>query len=145
MCYNKAKIAKTLRKITITITSFSKARDSLVSAKYEKAKKVIEEGISLTEKFIKVDKLADRSEFGWSTVGEYLSVELASNFEDEKRTFRSERRAERRSKQAASRRRSRRGTGGTRSRPQISHRLHLQDLLPRVGFKPGTGWDLVIN
>ena len=44
--------------------------------------------------------MADRSEFGWSTVSEYLSDKLASNSEDEKRIFRSERRAERRSKQA---------------------------------------------
>jgi len=59
---------------------FSKARDSLASAKYEKAKKAIEEGISLTEKRItELTKLADRSEFGWSTAGEYLSDELASN------------------------------------------------------------------
>ena len=49
--------------------------------------------------------MADRSEFGWLTFGEYLSDELASNSEDEKRIFRSERRAERRSKQAASRHR----------------------------------------
>ena len=82
----------------------TEAQHSLASSKYEKAKRAIEEGINLTEKRIKVIKLADRSEFGWSTVGEYLSDDLASNSEDEKRIFRSERRAERRSKQAASRR-----------------------------------------
>ena len=83
----------------------TEAKDSLASAKYEKAKKAIEEGISLTEKCIKVIKLAVRSKFGWSTVSGYLPDKLASNSEDEKRIFRSERRAERRSKQAASRRR----------------------------------------
>ena len=62
-------------------------RNCLANAKYEKAKRAIEEGITLTEKRIKVIKLADRSEFGWSTVSEYLSDELASNSEDEKRTF----------------------------------------------------------
>jgi len=50
-------------------------------------------------------------EFGWSTVKEYLSDELASNSEDEKRIFRSERLAERRSKQASSRRRSKAASG----------------------------------
>lgn len=62
-------------------------KDSLASAKYEKAKKAIEEDISLTEKRIKVIELANGSEFGWSTVSEYLSDELASNSEDEKRIF----------------------------------------------------------
>ena len=78
----------------------AEAQHSLASSKYEKAKRAIEEGIELTEKRIKVIKLADRSEFGWSTVSEYLSDKLASNSEDEKRIFRSDRRAERRSKQA---------------------------------------------
>ena len=77
----------------------TEAQHSLASSKYEEAKRAIEEGINLTEKRIKVIKLADRSEFGWSTVSEYLSDDLASNSEDEKRIFRSERRAERRSKQ----------------------------------------------
>ena len=45
----------------------TEAQHSLVSSKYEKAKNAIEEGIYLTEKRIKVIKLADRSEFGWST------------------------------------------------------------------------------
>ena len=38
--------------------------------------------------------LADKSEFGWPTVNEYLSDELASDADDEKRMYRSERRAE---------------------------------------------------
>jgi len=90
----------------------TEAQHSLASSKYEKAKKAIEEGINLTEKRIKAIKLADRSELGWSTVCEYLLDDLASNSEDGKRIFRSERRAERRSKQA--------------------------DLLQRVGFIRGT-------
>ena len=87
------------------LDKLTEAKDSLACAKYEKAKEAIEEGIGLSEKRIKVIKFADRSEFGWSTVKEYLSDELASNSEDEKRIFRSERHAERRSKQASSRRR----------------------------------------
>ena len=90
----------------------TEAQHSLASSKYEKAKKAIEEGINLTEKRIKAIKLAARSELGWSTVCEYLLDDLASNSEDGKRIFRSERRAERRSKQA--------------------------DLLQRVGFIRGT-------
>ena len=97
-------------------------RNCLANAKYEKAKRAIEEGITLTEKRIKVIKLADRSEFGWSTVSEYLSDELASNSEDEKRIFRSERRAERRSKQAIRRPKiSARGRPGMRSSSNSAH------------------------
>ena len=38
-------------------------------------------------------KLVDKSEFGWATVNEYLSDELASDSDDEKRIYRAERRA----------------------------------------------------
>ena len=40
-------------------------------------------------------KLVDKSEFGWATVNEYLSDELTSDSDDEKRIYRAERRAER--------------------------------------------------
>ena len=42
----------------------TEAQHPLASSKYEQAKRAIEEGINLTEKRIKVIKLADRSEFG---------------------------------------------------------------------------------
>jgi len=42
----------------------TEAQHSLASSKYEKAKRAIEDGINLTEKRIKIIKLADRSEFG---------------------------------------------------------------------------------
>ena len=119
----------------------TEAQHSLASSKYEKAKRAIEEGINLTEKRIKVIKLADRSEFGWSTVSEYLSDDLASNSEDEKRIFRSERRAERRSKQATSRRKisargTRSSTNSARSSPVRSAStsgLHLRNPASRIG------------
>jgi type II secretory pathway component PulC len=50
------------------LDSLTEAKEALEKAKYDKAKKAIQEGISLTEKRIKVIKLADRSEFGWSTI-----------------------------------------------------------------------------
>ena len=43
--------------------------------------------------------MANKSDFGWSTVNEYLSDELASNSDDEKRMYRVERRAERKTKE----------------------------------------------
>ena len=68
----------------------------------EKAKKALEEGertITDRQKHIKV---ADRSEFGWATVEEYVADELADNSDDEKRLFRAEARAGRRVKSAKS-------------------------------------------
>ena len=46
------------------------AQHSLANAKYEKAKRAIEEGITLTERRVNKSnfKLADRNEFGWSKV-----------------------------------------------------------------------------
>ena len=40
-------------------------------------------------------RIADKSEFGWRTVNEYVADELVDNSEDEKRLYRSEQRAQR--------------------------------------------------
>ena len=61
-------------------------------------KTVLEEGTGILSKRMKAIKLADKSEFVWQTVKEYLSDELASDSDDEKRTNRTERRAERKIK-----------------------------------------------
>ena len=52
--------------------------------------------------------MADNSDLCWSTMNEYLSNELASNSDDEKMTYRAERRPERKSKDRRRRRRRRR-------------------------------------
>ena len=44
-------------------------------------------GTEVVSKRIKVIKMADKSDSGWSTVNEYLSDELASNSDDEKRMY----------------------------------------------------------
>ena len=44
---------------------------------------------------MKIIKVADRSEFGWTTVKEYEEDDLASDSDDESRLFRSEKRADR--------------------------------------------------
>lgn len=46
------------------------------------------------DKRIKLIKLADKSEFGWDFVNEYVSDELASDSEDEKRMRRAENQAQ---------------------------------------------------
>ena len=71
------------------------AKHALNSNATSKAKTAIEEGIALVTKRMKVVKIADKSQYSWATVQEYLSDELASDTEDRKRLFRSERRAER--------------------------------------------------
>ena len=58
---------------------------------YEKVKVALESGIEVISKRVKAIKLADKSEFGWATVNEYLSDELASDSDDEKRIYRAER------------------------------------------------------
>ena len=64
----------------------------------EKAKEMIREGKRLIATKQKLIKIADRSEYGWATVDEYIEDELASDSDDEKRLFRAENRARRRVK-----------------------------------------------
>ena len=66
-------------------------------------KAALEEGTGIVSKRMKAIKFADKSEFGWQTVNEYLSDELASDSDDEKRMYRAERRAEKKIKDKRSR------------------------------------------
>ena len=61
------------------------ATSALRSKSYEKVKAALEEGTGIVSKRIKAIKLADKSEFGWQTANEYLSDELASDSDNEKR------------------------------------------------------------
>ena len=79
----------------------------------ERAKRQLEEGAELVCKRVKAIKLADKREFGWATVSEYLFDDLASNSDDEKRIYRSERRAE---KKIKDRQRARRGKAAAAAR-----------------------------
>lgn len=60
----------------------------------EKAKEALKKGTSLVWRRIKLIRIADKSEFGWETVNQYEADELASNSEDDKRIYRSKRRAD---------------------------------------------------
>ena len=75
------------------------AKDALNANSTSKAKTAIEESIALVTKRMKVIEIADKSQYSWATVQEYLSDELASDSDDEKRLFRSERRAEKKVKE----------------------------------------------
>ena len=81
---------------------FNKQEQALTALKakqYEKAKQELEEGTQLIVKRQKVIKLADKSEFGWETVNEYLADDLASDDEDAKRIKKAERSAARKVKE----------------------------------------------
>ena len=84
----------------------------------EKAITTLQEGeklISLRQKSILI---ADRSEHGWATVAEYEEDELADNSDDEKRLFRAEQRAGRKSKQKGAK--DNRKKGGPYKKPYRS-------------------------
>ena len=81
------------------LDKFDEASDALKAKSYDKVKAAFDSGTEVVSKGIKVIKMANKSDFGWSTVNEYLSDELASNSDDEKRMYRAERRAERKTKE----------------------------------------------
>ena len=64
------------RKVTKTSGTTLKA---LESRNIPKAKEELNKGISLINIRQKIIKLADKSEFGWATVQEYVSDELADD------------------------------------------------------------------
>lgn len=61
----------------------------------EKAKDSLKEGRELVNERQKLIKLADRSEYGWGVVAEYVADELADDSDDEKRMLKAEKAAER--------------------------------------------------
>ena len=75
------------------LDKLDEASDALKHKSYKKAKAALESGTELVSKRVKAIKLADKNEFGWATINEYLSDELASDSDDEKRIYRAERRA----------------------------------------------------
>ena len=52
----------------------------------DKAKATLAEGISLIKHRIKLIRIADKSEFGWETVNEYVADEVTLDSEDNKKT-----------------------------------------------------------
>ena len=68
------------------------------NGKRSRVKAALDSGTEVVSKRIKEIKMADKSDFGWSTVNAYLLDELASNSDDKKRMYRAKRRTERKTK-----------------------------------------------
>ena len=58
------------------LEKFDESLDHFRARSTEKLKRLLEEGAVLVEKRIKATKLADKSNYGWATVREYLGDEL---------------------------------------------------------------------
>ena len=113
------------------------AKDALNANATSKIKTAIEEGIALVTKRMKLIKIADKSQYSWATVQEYLSDELASDSEDGKRLFRSERRAEKKVK-AAKKKRSQKYQH-QRFQPYPPFNPHHRSSLPTLDTNSNTG------
>ena len=120
--FKKAGNKKQFQHEARVLSTLQQADSALAVADMEKAKQLIQQGIVLVKRRIKLIKLADKSEYGWATVKEYESDELASDSEDEKRIYRSERRAEKRVRQWNSKRFKKNPTGFQNSRSVNSNR-----------------------
>ena len=81
------------------LDKFDEASNALKAKLYDKVKAALDSGTEVVSKRIKVIKMADKSDFGLSMVNEYLWDELAPNSDDEKRMYRAERKAERKTKE----------------------------------------------
>lgn len=71
----------------------AKASRAVESGDLAKAKEALKEGRDLLKERQKLIKLADKSEFGWSTINEYLDDELADDEADARKIKKAEKRA----------------------------------------------------
>ena len=67
------------------LDKFDEATDALKVKSYDKVKTALEAGTEAVAKRIKAIRLADKSEFGWWTVNEYLSDKPSSDSDDGKK------------------------------------------------------------
>ena len=121
------------------LDKLDEASDAFKQKLCKKVKVALESGTELVSKYVKAIKLADKSEFGWATVNEYLSDELASGSDDEKRNYRAERGAERKINKEMHRRvcSDEKGSGSSSVfRAASSSRFSCKDLASRSEARP---------
>ena len=129
------------------LDKFDEASSAQANKSYDKVKATLKEDTGIVSKRIKAIKLADKSEFGWQTVNEYLSDELASDSDDEKRMYRAERRAEKKIKDKR-RHQFRSSTRGSSQPPfsnvsSYSQRSSAGDHIARKDGNLARAWDPV--
>ena len=71
------------------------ARHATTTGKHEACIAKLDEGLELIDQHQKLILMADRSEYGWKTVGEYLDNEPVDNDEDAKKMKKAEKEAQR--------------------------------------------------
>ena len=121
------------------LDKLDEASDALKLKSYEKVKLALVSGTELVSKLVKAIKLAEKSDFGWATINEYLSDELASDSDDEKRIYRAERRAARKINKGKRRgvRSDEKGSGSSSAfRAASSSGFLSKDLAPRSDARP---------
>ena len=73
----------------------SEAKEAVSNGKQDACITKLNEGIELVDQRQKLILIADKSEYGWKTVGEYLDNELADNDQDAKKMKKAEKEAQR--------------------------------------------------
>ena len=71
-------------------TVVTEAKEAILARKQDACKAKLDEGIELIDGRQKLILIADRSDFGWKAVGEYLNHELTENDEDGKKMKKAE-------------------------------------------------------
>ena len=90
--------------------SLEDAKSHLQANAIDKAKEALGESMSLLAERQKLILLADKSEFGWKTVEEYIEHELADDEQDGKKIHRAGERAEKALKSVASQKAKKQGS-----------------------------------
>ena len=76
-------------------SAVNEAKDAVVAGKNEACIAKLNEGIELIDQRQKLILIADKSDYGWKTVGEYLDNELADDDQDAKKMKKAEKDAQR--------------------------------------------------
>ena len=93
--------SKQLEKLSALVAAPDRPHPAVLTATTAKAKKTLDQDITLVTHTQKLIRLADRSEHGWRFVKEYESDTLADDDEDEKRIAKAEKAAKKQFAQAA--------------------------------------------